>query len=66
MIGRSVAFRIANALTEKMLAFDAPVIEGENGTCKELAAARVCPCRHVVSQPHRNVDPAGRRCREQL
>ncbi|MDH4172680.1 MAG: sigma-54 dependent transcriptional regulator [Betaproteobacteria bacterium] len=39
MIGRSVAFRIADALIDKMSAFDAPVlIEGETGTGKELAA----------------------------
>jgi DNA-binding NtrC family response regulator len=42
MIGRSVAFRIANALIEKMSAFDAPVvIEGETGTGKELAARAI-------------------------
>jgi DNA-binding NtrC family response regulator len=42
MIGRSVAFRIANALIEKLSAFDAPVlIEGETGTGKELAARAI-------------------------
>jgi two-component system response regulator GlrR len=42
MIGRSVAFRIADALIEKMSAFDAPVlIEGETGTGKELAARAI-------------------------
>jgi two-component system, NtrC family, response regulator GlrR len=42
MLGRSIAFRIANALIEKMSAFDAPVvIEGETGTGKELAARAI-------------------------
>jgi two-component system response regulator GlrR len=42
MIGRSVAFRIANALIDKIAAFDAPVvIEGETGTGKELAARAI-------------------------
>ena len=42
MIGRSVAFRIAESLIEKMSAFDAPVlIEGETGTGKELAARAI-------------------------
>src|SRR5688500_7573696 len=42
MIGRSIAFRIADALIMKMSAFDAPVlIEGETGTGKELAARAI-------------------------
>jgi two-component system, NtrC family, response regulator GlrR len=42
MLGRSVAFRVANALIEKISAFDAPVvIEGETGTGKELAARAI-------------------------
>ncbi len=42
MIGRSPAFRIADALIDKMSAFDAPVlIEGETGTGKELAARAI-------------------------
>jgi two-component system, NtrC family, response regulator GlrR len=42
MIGRSVAFRNADALLEKMSAYDAPVlIEGETGTGKELAARAI-------------------------
>src|SRR6185436_2379407 len=42
MLGRSVAFRIATAMIEKMSAFDAPVvIEGETGTGKELAARAI-------------------------
>ena len=42
MIGRSIAFRIADALIRKMSTFDAPVlIEGETGTGKELAARAI-------------------------
>jgi two-component system, NtrC family, response regulator GlrR len=42
MIGRSVAFRVAQALIAKMAAFEAPVlIEGETGTGKELAARAI-------------------------
>src|SRR5512145_151026 len=42
MIGRSPAFRIADALMNKMCAYDAPVvIEGETGTGKELAARAI-------------------------
>lgn len=42
MIGRSPAFRIVDALIDKMSAFDAPVlIEGETGTGKELAARAI-------------------------
>ena len=42
MIGRSLAFRIADALMNKMCAYDAPVvIEGETGTGKELAARAI-------------------------
>jgi two-component system, NtrC family, response regulator GlrR len=42
MIGRSVAFRRAESLIEKISAFDAPVlIEGETGTGKELAARAI-------------------------
>ena len=42
MIGRSVAFRIADAMIDKMSAFDAPVVvEGETGTGKELAARAI-------------------------
>jgi len=42
MIGRSPAFRIADALIYKISAYDAPVlIEGETGTGKELAARAI-------------------------
>jgi len=42
MIGRSDAFRAAQALMNKMATFDAPVlIEGETGTGKELAARAI-------------------------
>jgi two-component system, NtrC family, response regulator GlrR len=42
MIGRSLAFRIADALIEKISAYEAPVlIEGETGTGKELAARAI-------------------------
>lgn len=42
MIGRSMVFRIADALIDKISAFDAPVlIEGETGTGKELAARAI-------------------------
>jgi DNA-binding NtrC family response regulator len=42
MIGRSVAFRVVQALIDKMARFDAPVlIEGETGTGKELAARAI-------------------------
>ena len=42
MIGRSAAFRIADALIDKISAYDAPVlIEGETGTGKELAARAI-------------------------
>jgi len=42
MIGRSVAFQVAQAMMEKMAAFDAPVlVEGETGTGKELAARAI-------------------------
>jgi two-component system, NtrC family, response regulator GlrR len=42
MIGQSQAFRLIQALIDKMAAFDAPVlIEGETGTGKELAARAI-------------------------
>jgi DNA-binding NtrC family response regulator len=42
MIGRSLAFRIADALIAKIAAYDAPVlVEGETGTGKELAARAI-------------------------
>jgi len=42
MIGRSLAFRIADALIDKISAYEAPVlIEGETGTGKELAARAI-------------------------
>src|SRR3954466_15869116 len=42
MIGQSAAFRIVNALIDKIAMFDAPVlIEGETGTGKELAARAI-------------------------
>ena len=42
MIGRSVAFPIANALIDRMCAFDAPVvIEGETGTGRKFAARAI-------------------------
>jgi two-component system, NtrC family, response regulator GlrR len=45
MIGQSDAFRVVQALIEKMAVFDAPVlIEGETGTGKELAARAIHYC----------------------